>query len=531
MQVLITVLKNCGFHEMRTFPVIVSCFAALFVGNVRADTAAAKERLEALSVQLRTFNTSSFLCSHPPFCVSTNKQENDYSLLTNTITSLHASVEDLVPLLAHTNAGVRTLALAAMFATDDPRMLPHLVSLAEDNAATWPAAELAAAALFISGVSPVSMKQQTVGQIATEMLSFYMKPAGYHYGVKGSGTDNPGFTHYWNARKARDYCGSWFLVRLLRAAEGTSPTRPWAISAIKRLRADIDLIPEPDRTWMLLWLNGETGSDALCAQKELVARCKALGSDKLIALLQNKIPCDDPDLQPRKMNNWPYKKMQLFILKNAAVLLSADAVPALLACDTWERDYRKHGVADPNITPWWKMAAASIQPARAAELLKPELTRKPDETHELGEIAVAIWKLCGEKELTFLADWFFTVQPDHSSFPNCRTRFIEESTVTPDPDGRRLMARLVEDKRMAQLDWAATKAMVSMVNKWTSTPIVSADDLEDAWHPYGIGTFDRDRAKAAKEHPKETADLLRNLADWRKKLAASVNSWSRPPAR
>jgi len=39
--------------------------------------------------------------------------------------------------------------------------------------------------------------------------------AGYHYGVEGR-SGNPGFEDYWQKRKDRQYCTSWFDVALDR---------------------------------------------------------------------------------------------------------------------------------------------------------------------------------------------------------------------------------------------------------------------------------------------------------------------------
>lgn len=511
----------------RILPALILCATAF--PAIAASPADVLNKCETLEPRLKFFDTQSLIYKRSPFRYSGAGVVDNHVLLTNQLSALNAGVDDIVPLLSHTNAHIRTLALAAMFVTEDPRMLPHLVPVVDDNAETWPsiAIESRAVAFHIGGLheDPPRTNNQTVGRIATQMLSFYMQPAGYHYGVKGSGTDNPGFERYWNDRKSRKYCASWFYARLLRASAGTSPTQKDAIPAIRQLRNDIDRIPEPDCTWTLLWLNGESGSDALIDEKELVARCKTIPPDKLLALLQNRIPSDDPDLQPRRMNNYFHKRMQIFVLKHAAELLPPDAAPAILACDAWQRDYQKHGITDPNITPWWTIAAASLQPQKAASLLKNELARPLHALDERGDIAVALWKLCGTGEIDYLADWFFRVKPDHSSFPNCRTQFIQEAAVTKEPDGRRLMARLVSDPRMADTDWATTEGMIRVVNGWLPKPLVGDDDIRKAWHPYGIGTFDRDRSKAAREYPKETAALLQILADWRATLASSRSSW------
>src|SRR5262249_2608479 len=148
------------------------------------------------------------------------------------LTERKYEVKDLVALLEHGNPRVRTLAAAALSARGDPKLLPHLVALANDRAETFP--EPAPSAVPVDLVNPKkgpTRQKRTVGERVSLMVQEYLSPAGYHYGVGGAG-GNPGFDDYWAKRKDRAYCASWFAVALNRASFATSPTPKERVGAI-----------------------------------------------------------------------------------------------------------------------------------------------------------------------------------------------------------------------------------------------------------------------------------------------------------
>jgi hypothetical protein len=199
--------------------------------------------------------------------------------------------------------------------------------------------------------------------VAAAFVNVYLRAAGYYYGVQGKGKD-AGFDAYWALRKDRAFGASWFAVQLSRAEQGTSPTPPGRLARIRFVRRRIDGLPPPDRAWTLLWLSGENGGAALVTEEELLNACQELGPDRLLQMLRQQPPSDDPDLRARTNNNGPYKRMTWFVLRHARALLRPGDAEALLACERWERDYQNHRVIDPNITPYWATAAADLQPQK-----------------------------------------------------------------------------------------------------------------------------------------------------------------------
>jgi hypothetical protein len=89
---------------------------------------------------------------------------------------------DVVPLFKHADARVRTLALVAAYATDDPKLLPAIDVLVDDTATTFPAAQPHSAPPMMK-IPPV-LTQQTVGQIATAIVRVYMESGGFYYGPR-----------------------------------------------------------------------------------------------------------------------------------------------------------------------------------------------------------------------------------------------------------------------------------------------------------------------------------------------------------
>jgi hypothetical protein len=198
---------------------------------------------------------------------------------------------------------------------------------------------------------------------------------------------------------------------------------------------------------------------------------------------------------------------------------------ALLECETWQRDHGANRLSDPTMTAWWAVAAARLQPANAARILHAAITRFQVnfEEKERSTIAVALWQLVGEPELSFLLDWFFNEKPERGAFPNCLASFID--AVTSGRDGKQIIARIILDGRLKNLDWQSLERLVRSVNGWMRAPVVTREEMENAWHPLGQGHFHWSQAEAERLYPRETAELRRQLEEWRRRLITSVPVW------
>lgn len=432
----------------------------------------------------------------------------------------------LLGLLGHENPKVRTLAAAALFDRNDPKFLPALVPLCADPTPTFDGhGKLDQFALRFSGVGPGD-REQTVGKCAEKMLQFYLDEAGFAYGVATPG--QPGFQEYWQARKDRAYCAGWFDVQLKRACSGTTLITEKGLDRVRAVRAKIDRLPPEDAAWLLLWVRGDMEilpkdapvRTAFITEPERVEAARRLGPEKLLAMLQYRIPDDDPDLQPRQRSNAHYGAMIRFVLTHATELLRPEDSDALLACDRWEWDYLKHDRSDPFLTTQWAIAAARLNPAQAAPILHAAIERYRGGFYgdQRAAAAVALWQLAGPTELDFLKEWFYREAPNPSESRRAWRVFIE--ALGREANGREMLFPLIADSRFAQIDWTSLKYLVRAVNRWSPAPLVTDDALEKVRHPMGDGPYGAEQPDAEKRYPKETAELYAHLTEWRSLLQA-----------
>lgn len=502
--------------------VVLGTFA---VGAEKPDMQETRADFERLAAQLPYLSVQAVLFDRPAyhFSAADRNECEEHNRILQEATDGKYPIEALFTLLAHGDPEVRTLAAVALFDREDPSVIPALVELCGDGARTYDDhVMLFATPVDLIGVEPPPVRQ-TVGDVAKKLVGFYMKRSGFRYGVEHK--TEPGFTEYWEARKNRAHCAGWFAVQLVRASQGTSPTPKNRIEHIRAVRKRIDELPGDERSWVLLWLYGDPGSDALVTEDELVEACRELGPGKLLLMLQNEIPGDDPDLQPRRMNNWGWRRMTLFVLRHADQLLGPGDSDELLACERWQRDYQKHGIDDPTITAWWAVGAAHLRPDSASQILHAAMGRFQGkyDADERSTLCVAMWQLCGRSEREFIVDWFYQDTPQLGSFPNCRGSFIK--AVSDDPDGRAIILRIIEDDRLADIDWQSLERLLRVVNGWLEEPIVTEEELRKARHPLGQGHYFRMKDEAEKEYPEETAELEAQLSEWRERLRSSVPRW------
>ncbi|MHC2066710.1 HEAT repeat domain-containing protein [Bremerella sp. T1] len=432
------------------------------------------------------------------------------------VTNGSYSQETLQTLLKDPNAKVRTLAAVALFDMEDPAVLPTLVELVDDDAATFEYVQPWASAAFEPQNFNPPTNQQTVGDVVNKMVRFYMSPSGFHYGVVHK--TEPGFAEYWEARRSRESCAAWFGVQLARASQSRFPMRPDRIPHVREIRQRIEQLPPDEQAWVFLWLSEQPGRKWLVSDEELLDACRSLGPDKMLRMLQHEIPSDDPDLQSRKRNNSSYHHMQIYVLKHAEQLLRPTDADALLQCEQWERDYQKHNVSDPLLSPWWAIAAAQLQPDKAAEILHAAMARfqrKYDTPHQ-ALLGIALWQLCGDSEKDYFVQWFYNVKPERANLWHTRGRFIEE--VGKRRNGREILAPIIQDKRFDQLSWQSLKSLIGAVNASSETPLVSYEELRKAYHPLGKDHYYWEKERARKEYPEETATFEGHLKDWRERL-------------
>ncbi len=416
----------------------------------------------------------------------------------------------LVILLEHENPKVRTLALAGLFRLEDPKLLPRIAALAKDEAATFPEPFRYASMAFSQGQPAMPpMEPRTVGQIARAMVRFYMERSGYFYGIDGN-SSHPGFEQYWQARKDRAHGLGWFEVRLDRATQGRFPIRPDRLFQIYEIRQQVDKLPPLEREMTLLALFAGRDVHEAVTEQDLVFAARRLGPDRLMRVLADDPLVNDPDLPFR------IEGVQNFTLHHAGQLLRASGATTLL--ETGRRTRKSK----------WFIAAAELLPPDAGKILHEAFDRCNFLNEERMQTALALWRLSGPSESSFLIGWFYRDDEPKLGRAPYRAEFADFLLDRFEAGDRALLNRMIADERFADLDWSALRAIVEGLNRNLLRPVVEPGEIEKAWHPLGESHFHGMIEKAGAEYPKETAGLLAILAGWRSRVRQSVAEWAAP---
>ena len=485
--------------------------AVILAAVVWAERPDARVVLPAAAEALPFFATGEFAYNRHDIRDASDEQAAAYRRSITRILDPRLDPAVLIALLSDLRPKVRTLAAAALYARDEPAHLPRLAALLGDPADTFPAVTWSSAPRFRD--EPAALVPRTVGQSVRRLVGLYV-------GDQGDGPMAVPFATYWAVRKDRPHCAGWFRVFLARASGGISPTQADRVWAIRAVRERIDRVPEPDRTLTLLKLANEAGGDVLASDADLIAGCKAVGRDRLLKLLRREPLSDDPDLRPTPRGDSEYgRSPRRFVLTHAAELLTPADADALL--DT-ERAEVAAGLPAAYRSPDWAIAAAALRPDRAKEFLTAAWARFQTkyDSDRRAELALARWRRGVDDGTGFVVGWFYTDPLQRGAFGFGRVRFLNELDGTP--ADRRLVAALARDDRFAALDWQSLKVLCGRLNAWEAAPVVPADRLRAAWHPYGEGHFEFQQAEATAQHPAETAMLLAELDRWR----ADVRMWA-----
>jgi hypothetical protein len=424
-------------------------------------------------------------------------------------------VENLLALLRHPDSKVRTLAIIALYDHGDPKMLPRIVALANDQSPTYSCPEQLALTVGMH-VDPWPMREQKVGELASAIVNAYLKAAGFNYGIEHR-PNYPGFEGYWATHKDRPYSGSWFVVWVNRADAET----------LKTIRKEIAGLPEPDRQWELLWVatrNLYSGDEQsiVASDADLLGACRQLGRERLLQMLAGHVASTDPDLQPRYNKDSPYKHMMLFVLRHSDQLLNREDAATLLLRQDEVFGLAPGGPEDPFVSPWWAIGAAQLDHQHAAQILHSAMAHFQGkyQGYVRAKIALALWRCAGPSEIKYIFDWFYSEPPCCGTTP--RDEFLSSAATTP--HGRQLLAALVRDKRFDTLDWSSLDQLASILDGWTNPPVIGAQ-RRDARFPDIPDRFESSREELQKKYPKETAELLAVLAKWRAKIRASLPAW------
>ena len=366
----------------------------------------------------------------------------------------------VIPLLTHSNPKVRTLALAALFAQEDAHLLPFIYVCAGDPEPTFdsyvpiqPEKQLK----YNHDPWGETKKSQTVGDVASRMVSFYLQEASLDYWNFGRLTRQK-YEAYWQSRGRRDWCASWFAVRLVRATQGSTPVLLNRQPLIQAIYQQIDHLPPLDRAWCQFWL---LGMGLTNAESTLLQAGKTLGADRLMGLLQGKIDCADPDIQSTRR-----EAMGNFVLAHATDLLRPDQAESVMQC-AWRE-------------PIKLLAVVRLHPSRSP-LLRQALAGPPPESRwsgdERAQLAAELWQLEGARELDFVLQWFYSERQDASTCPHSVASFLELIAAQTRSDNAQLAEAIIRHERFDVLDNQSLRALVSLCQRSArGSPLTISDE-------------------------------------------------------
>jgi hypothetical protein len=477
---------------MRIANVCISIAAWLFLTALAGISRGADSTLDAfqrLADQFKFFGDHELLYGRSEIYLADPAAMPAYLSTLAEFTSRNDKVEDLIPLLHQSNPRLRVLAIIALYLKGADHALPEINRMVDDPQAAFPNPPYDRRALRFSGIGP-PRESQTVGEVANGVLRVYYDAAGFNYHMHA----DP-FADYWESRKGRTNCAGWFLVRLCRANQHTSPMPDGSLPRIERLRGEIDQIPIEQRRWILLRL-AEYECNAydrpyIVSDGELSRLCHDIGSETMRSMLylgrgdppRANVP-DDPDLD--------LNSLRWFVYDHAKDLLGEKDADGVLAAGN-------------------AIAAAELRPAMASQWLREELERQSGEFNgwERAKVLAALWRITGIADADFIIDHYFGDAPDPGSFPCERRAFLEACAGHPRPEFSALVDRIIRDPRLDKTGPDSAYALIEIMSKSLGKPLVSDDELNDC--------------RGHDELDQHGLEPFKKLAEWHDKLQASVS--------
>jgi hypothetical protein len=294
---------------------------------------------------------------------------------------------------------------------------------------------------------------------------------------------SPAFDRYWEERKDRVHCASWFLVKLQRTTRQSEPVPEQYRAEVDAVLAQIAALPSPDREWTLLYaLFGESlpGSEQATRVAALISAAQAIGSVDLMKFLLLQPFSTDPDLHftqadPRGEVFFP---IAAFILNHAPQLLRSDD-GLVLRANAFNTPQHFQGSTSLWIaTSDWLLGIES--PTKGAAQLKADFTLFPPSSipwsqGEQMPLALDLWRLSGAGEKRFLIDWFYGLSPKQS--PNLGQDFLRAVDADARPDTPELLAAIVADPRFDSTNWSVLAQLLESAGGGRSTPLVPPTEI------------------------------------------------------
>jgi hypothetical protein len=390
---------------------------------------------------------------------------------------------NLIQLLKSPDPKIRSLAIFALDHKYDPRILPDIAPLLSDRAPSYPCPAAYAGPLPADKPETWPKEERTVGDLAWEVVGRYLNESGYSE-----------FSDYWEAHKNRNYCVSWFALRLRRAWGPRNLDR----SSIDLLRSEIAHLPPPDRQWTVLWLGTLPSPNKVVrpyTSDDLIRNAAELGHEAILQFLDGRIQSADPDLRAREdpVYRESFHALQTFVLKHSPQLLAET-----------DRDFLLQEKFSRSV--WYPVGAAQLDRKNASRILHTayEGFNKQMDDYNRAVLVMALWNLEGDRETGFILDWFYTASTGHGLYATPRHMFLRDAEEQENT--RTLISAVIRDPRFERLEWNSLDDLVWMIRGWIGRDFVGSD-LEN-------------REKSDDPRIRDAA-----LAECRRRIRESIPQW------
>lgn len=500
-------------------------YLAVWAGQGLAAEVVLVKEFEALAAKATVFDTEGLLFGHSPLAAdsSVKSSELEQNKVFQKLVQ-QSKRQDLESLLAHSDARVRLLVLGALFAKEDILALPKIAELTWEDTETLPMPGDQPQAYRIGEeIKPPPPKKQTVGQAARMMLERYIRSAGYRYDIQGT-TYDADFKFYWEKYRSFEYTTSWFAVQLNRAMLGSRPPGKGRQTEIQNVRSRIDLLPEPERIWVLLGLRAEyedydegfgpAYANMFASREELLVGLKKLGPDRILSFLRHEAVTKDPDFQS---DGYPYYQnaAKNFILKNPTTIFRPEDADLLVA--QGKRELEASDIKNPFISAWWWVAAAQLCQERAGDILVEgfEILHSSKLVGERDVLLIIqkMWEMSSESASEVTRMWFFDSEKQ-SKYDSTRRDFVRDAVQAKGNSSQKILAMLLLDPKAVSMKSDVLAEFAVAINTWLPKPLVSPDELELMRGRWGKGL------KREENGPQMVPGML-------ERLQASVPHWKK----
>jgi hypothetical protein len=479
----------------------------LVMANASPDADETRAQVNAIAGHLTHFATRAIIANRPLRAIEfPTEMVAEQAQFVADLKNLSRNPDELHRLLHDPNPRIRTIALGVLFVREDPHDLPYIAQLIDDHATTVPDLHESMSAIVSSVLGKETEGPQTVGQVASAMIQFYIEAAHMQAAHHINGNPIPvpelksAFAQYWAERKDRTHCASWFLVKLERATRETEPLQPQFRADVNTVLAQIRELPFPERDWTLLFVaSGESLPSAQYVgdAADFLRAAREIGPDALMKFLRREPFSSDPDLDlsassPNASAEF-WVPISRFIFTHATELLRPGDARALL--EDGAARYLNLRVSE---STQWVKAAVNLLGGRgsrgARQWMEADLRSSAACTnidlYRRVVIASALWLMRGPIEKDLLVQWFYSL-PDPArnlySGDFLSTVQEEESKDTPE-----LVKAIASDPRFDTTDYSVLVHLLGLAIPRNAAPLVDQQELQK-YNPgnAGFASFDK----------------------------------------